>query len=116
MASSLCKDFNTTDNPYTKVVTNLKTLEYDLTVAGYNGKDGKLPNREYIVEALKNTDGVSKKGVEELRGLDNPLEFANSVLGLVSGQKGRFAQALANEIDSSFTAPDFIEDLFSFLV
>jgi len=119
--AGLVQDFCTNLNPYIAVFTNLKTLEYDLAVATKDAGEAPNPNaplsnEDYILRALQNTDGVAKSRIPARGTITNRNEFGKAVVDLVAKAKGRFAQALAAEIDDGFVLPSYIQRAFSFLL
>ena len=118
-AAGLIQDFGGDDNPYVSVFTNLETFEYDLAVAtSGDAKDPSAPlsNEGYILRALQNTIGVTKKNIPETGSISRRDEFGKIVVELVEGAKGRFAQSLAAEIDGGFVIPPYIQNAFNFLL
>jgi putative ATP-dependent endonuclease of OLD family len=118
-AAGLIKDFGGDDNPYVSIFTNLETFEYDLAVAtSGNAKDPDAPlsNEGYILRASQNTPGVTQKNIPEAGSISQRDEFGKTVVELVEGAKGRFAQSLAAEIDESFVIPPYIQKAFNFLL
>ncbi len=101
-AVSLIQDFGGHDNPYVSILTNLKTFEYDLAAATSGDAmdpDAPLSNEAYILRALENTPGVTKKSIPEVGSISQRDEFGKTVVELVQGAKGRFAQSLAAAIN-----------------
>lgn len=118
-AANLIQDFAGAKNPYVSVFTNLETFEFDLAVAtSGDAKDPSAPlsNEDHILRALKNTSGVTQKSVPVAGSTPQRHEFGKQVVELVNGEKGRFAQSLAAEIDGSFVIPPYIQKAFDFLL
>jgi putative ATP-dependent endonuclease of OLD family len=120
-AAGLVEDFCFGLNPYIAVFTNLKTLEYDLAVATKDAGEttnpnAPLSNEDYFLRALQNTDGVAKKSIPARGTITNRTEFGKAVVELVAESKGRFAQALAAEIDDGFVIPSYIQRALTFLL
>jgi putative ATP-dependent endonuclease of OLD family len=118
-AAGLIQDFGDHDNPYVSVLTNLKTFEYDLAVAtSGDAKDPNAPlsNEGYILRALQKTLGVIQKNIPGKGSIPQRNEFGKTIAELVEGAKGRFAQALASEIDEGFVTPSYIQNAFNFLL
>ena len=99
---------------YVRVFHNLKTLEHDLIIAG---------NRQLIEDALNLavtlSDKITSPKVDQAIKEEDLKDFSRSVLEVVSGAKGAFAQALAEKISeagTSFMVPKYICDAFEFLL
>ena len=118
-AAGLIQDFGGDDNPYVSIFLNLETFEYDLAVAtSRDTKDPRssLSNEGYILRALQETHGVTKKNIPEAGSILQRDQFGKAVVALVEKAKGRFAQALAAEIDEDFVIPSYIQKALDFLL
>lgn len=94
-------------NPYVKVFHSKKTLEYDLFLEG---------NRGYILKALRETEGCSMQRVDSLESTADNREAAKLFVEILEDTtKGRFAQALAREIDSGFQVPKYIRQALDYV-
>ncbi|MEQ1844822.1 MAG: AAA family ATPase [Nitrospira sp.] len=105
-------------SPYVRLITNLKTLEYDIAVATRgleSDPQAPLANEKQVVEALKRTPGVAQSKVPKVGENHDRREFGRQVVELVKNDKARFAQELANEIDDTFLIPKYIQSSFDFL-
>jgi putative ATP-dependent endonuclease of OLD family len=103
---------------YVRVITNLRTLEYDLAVATkgeYDDPLAPLANERQVVEALRKTPGVTQSKAPLVGQIQDRRDFGKLVVDLVGKQKARFAQALASEIDGAFQIPPYIQTAFDFL-
>jgi putative ATP-dependent endonuclease of OLD family len=105
-------------SPYMRLITNLRTLEYDIAVATY-GPAGDplaaLANERQIIEALNRTPGVTPSLVPKVGEIRKRNEFGERVVDLIANNKARFAQELALEIDTEFLIPNYIQAAFDFL-
>jgi hypothetical protein len=101
-----------------RLITNLKTLEYDVAVATRGSESdpqAPLANEKQVVEALKRTPGVAQSKVPKVGEIHDRSEFGRLVVELVKNDKARFAQELASEIDNAFLIPNYIQAAFDFL-
>jgi putative ATP-dependent endonuclease of the OLD family len=120
-AAALIRDYGGNKDPYVSVFTNLKTFEFDLAIATKDTSrktdpTSYLNNEGHIRRALQNTDGVSKGKIPETGKITNRVEFGKTIVELVEESKGRFAQALASEIDEKFVIPPYIKQALDFLL
>lgn len=118
-ADGLIRDFGSDINPYVSIFPNLETFEYDLAVAtSGNTTDPHAPlsNEGYILRALQDTHGVTKRNIPEAGSITQRDQFGKTVVALVEEAKGRFAQALAAQIDGGFVIPSYIQKAFDFLL
>lgn len=115
----LREDFETVPpSPYVRLVTNLRTFEYDVAVATRDSESdpgATLANEKYVVAALTRTPGVTQNKVPNVGDIRDRREFGNRVVELVAKNKARFAQELASEIDDCFLIPKYIQEAFDFL-
>jgi putative ATP-dependent endonuclease of OLD family len=105
-------------SPYVRLITNLRTLEYDMAVVSTDSEsapDAPLANEKQIVEALKRTQGVTQSKVPGVGEFHDRREFGGRVVDLVAKNKARFAQELAGVIDDQFSMPKYIQAAFDFL-
>jgi putative ATP-dependent endonuclease of OLD family len=95
------------DNAFVRVFHSKKTLEYDLLIAG---------NKTQIIRALRTMDdSPSSESISDLENETELVTAGKKLLRLIENRKGRFVQALANEINESFAVPDYIKNAFSFV-
>jgi len=105
-------------SPHVRLITNLRTLEYDIAVATRGSESdplAPLANEKHVVEALKRTPGVTQSNVPKVGEIHDRGEFGKRVVKLVERDKARFAQELAGEINDSFLIPKYIQAAFDFL-
>jgi len=105
-------------SPYVRLITNLRTLEYDIAVATRGSESdplASLANEKQVVEALRRTPGVAQSKVPKVGEIHDRGEFGKRVVELVAKDKARFAQELASEIEDSFLIPKYIQAAFDFL-
>lgn len=105
-------------SPYVRLITNLRTLEYDVAVATRGLESdprAALANEKQVIEALRRTPGVPQREVPTVGEIHDRDEFGKRVLALVKREKARFAQELAAEIDDNFLIPKYIQAAFDFL-
>ncbi len=116
---TLRTDFETQPpSSYLRLITNLKTLEFDIAIATNGRADDRqapLANERYVLEALKRTPGATKSRIPAAGGITDRMEFGKLVVELVEKDKARFAQELADEIDEEFLIPKYIQSALDFL-
>lgn len=110
---------NMTEN--CRVFINRKTFEYDLALESHH-------NAKLMLEILSEeipTDGSIKKDIESyIAQIDtgeviDDTKMAGFILRQVDSNymgKGRFAQLLAEQIDSSFVIPEYISNAIKFIL
>lgn len=110
---------NMTEN--CRVFINRKTFEYDLALESHHNSKMML---EILLEEIP-TDGSIKSNMEDyIEKIDvgeaiDDAQMAGFILNQVDSNymgKGRFAQLLAEQIDSSFDVPEYISDAISFIL
>ena len=109
---------NELSSEYLRLITNLKTLEYDLAVATRGDCKDPLAapaNEKKLIEALKRTPGVAQGKVPAVGEIKDRQAFGERVVELTTGVKARFAQELASEIDKTFLIPEYVQAAFDFL-
>jgi hypothetical protein len=105
-------------SPYVRLITNLRTLEYDVAVVTRGSESdprAPLANEKQVLEALRRTPGVAQTKVPKVGEIHDRIEFGKRVVELVAKNKARFAQELTGEIDDSFLIPKYIQEAFDFL-
>ncbi len=105
---------------YIRIITNLKTLEYDLAIATKEGAEddpmAPLLNESVIIEALNDTPGVAKSKIPMVGEIQDRRDFGKKVVELIDKKhKGRFAQVLARKIEKGFQIPPYIQSGFDFV-
>ena len=110
---------NMTEN--CRVFINRKTFEYDLALESHNNAKVMLT---ILLEEI-NTDGSIKRNMEDyIAKIDagetiDDTQMAAFILKQVDSNymgKGRFAQLLAERIDSNFGVPEYICDAIDFIL
>jgi putative ATP-dependent endonuclease of OLD family len=105
-------------SPYVRIITNLKTLEYDIAIVTTGKEDdplAPLTNEKKVINALKKTKGVTQGRIPKVGQVKNRQNFGKLVVDLTKGNKARFAQELASEVDEEFQIPKYIQEAFDFL-
>ena len=110
---------NMTEN--CRVFINRKTFEYDLALESRHNAKMML---EILIEEIP-TDGSNKRDMEDyIAKIDagetiDDTKMAGFILKQVDSNymgKGRFAQLLAERIDSGFVVPEYISNAISFIL
>lgn len=110
---------NMTDN--CRVFINRKTFEYDLALESHYNAKVML---EILLEEIT-TDGSIKEDMEDyIAKIDagemiDDTQMAAFILKQVDSSymgKGRFAQLLAEQIDSNFSVPEYIRNAINFIL
>lgn len=110
---------NMTEN--CRVFINRKTFEYDLALESHHNAKMML---EILIEEIP-TDGSIKRDMEDyIAKIDagetiDDTRMAGFILKQVDSNymgKGRFAQLLAERIDSGFVVPEYINNAISFIL
>ena len=116
--ASLRREFGPAAGSRLKIVTNLKTLEYDIAVATESGSEdpaAPISNEMPIIAALKETDGIASSSIPEPGKLKDRREFGIAVLKAVERSKGRFAQALSRHVSVGFAVPGYVDEALKLL-
>ena len=110
---------NMTEN--CRVFINRKTFEYDLALESRHNAKMML---EILIEEIP-TDGSNKRDMEDyIAKIDagetiDDTKMAGFILKQVDSNymgKGRFAQLLAERINSGFVVPEYINNAISFIL